>query len=317
MKGRGDGEPDRAGSAWDGIVLVDKSAGETSFDVVRKVRRTSGLRKVGHAGTLDPFSTGLLVIMLGRGTRLTPFIMGGVKSYRATIRLGLETDTYDPEGRVVREEPVPDMTPAFILQALEAFRGEIEQVPPAYSAVHVDGVRAYKLARKGVEVRLNKRKVIIHDIRLISVDLPDVAVEVICSPGTYLRSLAYDLGKSLGTGACLVELRRTGSGPFAVEDAIESAALEEAGARRLLREKRLPLEEALPGMKKVLIGDSLARKIRNGYQPARTDIGSVGENSQPPGGPVQLLCDGELIAIVESPDPSGGNQRTKLLRVFN
>jgi len=302
----------------EGILLVDKCSGETSFDVVRKVRRVSGIRKVGHAGTLDPFSTGLLVVMLGRGTKLSPFLMGGRKRYLATIRLGIETDTYDPEGRVVSEGPVADMTPAFLQEVLREFEGEIEQVPPAYSAVRVDGVRAYKLARKGIEVRLKRRKVTIHGIRLLSLCLPDLKVDVRCSSGTYLRSLAHDLGRRLGTGAYLVELRRIESGPYRVEDAVDSSLLEGAEGRRRVEESRLSLEEALPDMRKILIDDALARKIRNGYQPSRTDLGFVRENMDMAGGTVQLLCDGELIAIAETnPNPSGVDQNTKILRVFN
>ncbi len=318
MTPQADGRPSRTETVRDGIFLVDKCAGETSFDVVRKVRRVSGLRKVGHAGTLDPFSTGLLVVMLGRATKLAPFLMEGSKTYRAVIRLGIETDTYDPEGHVVHEAPVPDMTPSFIQRALGEFEGEIQQVPPAHSAVHVDGVRAYKLARKGLEVRLRERSVVIHEIRLLSVDLPDITVEVSCSHGTYLRSLAHDLGKTLGTGACLVELRRTGSGPYHVEDAVNSADLEGGKGRLRLKERILPLDEALPDMRRVQIGGFLAGKIRNGYQPAQDDMGSAGEDMEAAGGPVQLLCDGELIAIVESsPQPTGGDQKTKVLRVFN
>jgi len=318
VAGRGVGEAVHSGRSRDGILLVDKCAGETSFDVVRKVRRVSGIRKVGHAGTLDPFSTGLLVVMLGRGTKLAPFLMGERKRYLATIRLGIETDTYDPEGRVVHEGPVPDMTPVFIQEALREFVGEIEQAPPAYSAVHVEGVRAYKLARKGVEVRLKRRKITVHDIRLLSSDLPDLKVDVLCSSGTYLRSLAYDLGKRLETGAYLIELRRVESGPYRVKDAVDSSLLQGAEGRNRLEEKRLSLEEALPDVRKIFIGAPLAGKIRNGYQPSRTDMGFVRENMDIAGGTVQLLCDGELIAIAETnPNPSGVDRNTKILRVFN
>ncbi|MCF8062610.1 MAG: tRNA pseudouridine(55) synthase TruB [Deltaproteobacteria bacterium] len=302
----------------DGILLVDKASGETSYDVVRKAKRVSGLKKVGHAGTLDPFSTGLLILMLGRGTKLMPFLMERSKQYRAVIHLGIETDTYDPEGRVVEEKPVPELTPGFIHAALERFVGEIEQVPPAFSAVHVDGTRAYKLARRGLDVPLPGRKVVIHGIDLLSLDPPRLSVDVHCSAGTYVRSLAHDLGKELNTGAHLVELRRVASGSFRVEDALESELLSGKGGREHLREHLIPLSKALPDMPMVRIGQAMAARIRNGYQPARAEIPPARRDTNTTGRHVQLLCDGELVAIIETtPNASGGEERTQLIRVFN
>jgi tRNA pseudouridine55 synthase len=301
----------------DGILLVDKASGESSYDVVRKTKRIAGLKKVGHAGTLDPFSTGLLILMLGRGTKLMPFLMEGGKRYRAVIHLGVETDTYDPEGRVVEEKPVPELPRELIRDTLEGFVGEIEQTPPAFSAVHVGGTRAYKLARRGQEVRLDKRRVIIHGIELLREDPPRLSVEVHCSGGTYIRSLAHDLGKALNTGAHLVGLRRVASGSFRVEDALESGLLHGEGGRDKLKEHLIPLAGSLPDMQAIHVGRALAARIRNGYQPARAEVLPGRQDTDATGRHVQLLCDGELVAVIKTtPKASGGEAKTKLIRVF-
>jgi tRNA pseudouridine55 synthase len=305
-------------SAGDGILLVDKAPGETSYDVVRKTKRVAGRKKVGHAGTLDPFSTGLLIVMLGRGTRLMPFLMESPKRYRAEVLLGVGTDTYDPEGRVVEVKTVPELTADGVGNVLERFVGEIEQVPPAFSAVRVEGTRAYKLARKGMDVRMRSRRVVIHRIDLLSLAPPRLNLEVCCSAGTYIRSLAHDLGKELETAAHLTGLRRVASGSFRVEDALSSGLLRGEGGRQKLREHLIPLGRALPDMESVRVGGTLAARIRNGYQPARAEILPARQDTETTGRQVQLLCDGELVAVIETtPKAAGGEERTKLVRVFN
>ncbi|MBN1626866.1 MAG: tRNA pseudouridine(55) synthase TruB, partial [Deltaproteobacteria bacterium] len=161
----------------DGIILIDKNEGETSFDVVKMAKRVFKT-KAGHAGTLDPFATGLLIILLGQGTKLSSYLMAGKKKYLATMTLGIETDTLDRTGRVLVEMPVPDMPREEVARIVREFTGDIEQRPPAYSAVNYKGQRAYKLARKGIEVDLGKRKVVIHSIEVVSVSLPDITFEV-------------------------------------------------------------------------------------------------------------------------------------------
>lgn len=309
----------RATGFPDGILLVDKAAGETSFDVVRKVRQVTGVRKVGHAGTLDPFSTGLVVLMLGKGTKLSAFLMSGKKRYRAVFRLGIETDTYDPEGQVVGEKPVPNMTPEFLGERFRSFVGEIEQIPPAFSAVHVDGKRAYKLARRGLDVQLDCRKVIVDEFRLLSMDLPDVTVEVVCSSGTYLRSLAFDLGRMLETGAHVHSLRRLSSGAYRVDEAVDSKHFRRSSGTAWLRERVIPLAQALPDAKEIRISGALAERIRNGYTPRWEEILPGGaQHTRTGGGLVRLLCDGELIAVMETAAGlQDGKTRTKHMRVFH
>jgi len=200
-----------------GLLLVDKPPGVTSHDVVAIVRRVVGSQRVGHAGTLDPFATGLLVILVGRGTRLIPYIDGEPKVYDATIRFGAETDTDDATGRIVRESPTP--AEADIGRAVERLTGVIDQVPPAYSAKKVDGTRAYAAARRGKTLELRPAQVTIYSWSLGQVIDGALTARITCSGGTYIRALARDLGRLSNSAAHLSALRRVRSGSFAVDDA--------------------------------------------------------------------------------------------------
>jgi tRNA pseudouridine55 synthase len=197
-----------------GFVVIDKPAGITSHDVVSRVRRILGTRKVGHTGTLDPFATGVLPVAINDGTKSIPFLDEGSKTYKALLRFGVTTDTLD-------------MTGAQILSCLADFTGSISQIPPMYSAIKQNGQPLYKLARQGVAVERSARNVEIYSLELLSFDLPFAAIRVVCSRGTYVRSLADDIGRQLGCGAALQELRRTASGPFLIEDAVTLQTLEE------------------------------------------------------------------------------------------
>jgi tRNA pseudouridine55 synthase len=216
----------RAGTApeIDGLLVVDKPAGPTSHDVVALVRRLTGVRRVGHGGTLDPFARGVLPVFVGRATRMVEYHLGDDKAYRATVAFGATSTTDDLDGELRPvEAPAPDR--AAIEAGLERFRGSIEQVPPDHSAVHVAGRRAYELARRGDKPELKPRQVTIHGLDLVSwddrePDRPVAVVDVRCSAGTYIRALARDLGASLGSGAYLAALTRTASGPFRLEDAL-------------------------------------------------------------------------------------------------
>jgi tRNA pseudouridine55 synthase len=299
---------------WDGIILIDKHEGETSFDVVRHVKHALRVRKVGHAGTLDPFATGLLIILLGEGTKLSQYVMAGEKTYRARLGLGVETDTFDPTGHVVQTRTVPALKPEFVHEKALQFVGEIEQVPPAFSAVKYKGKRAYKLARKGIEVELPKRKVTIRSIAITSMELPDLTMEVACSSGTYIRSLAADLGRRLGTGAHLKALRRLASEPFSVEEAID---LRDVSDTRLA-EKIVPLGRAVAHLQGTQIDARLAQKIRGGYQPDWRELSEGLDADGRQAGPLKLLNGNDLVAILEvhrSDSDSVG--RLKIGRVFN
>jgi tRNA pseudouridine55 synthase len=202
-----------------GLVVVDKPGGMTSHDVVARVRRLAGTRKVGHAGTLDPMATGVLVLGVNRATRLLGHLTLSDKRYDATIRLGVSTTTDDAEGEVVETSPTADLGEVAVRDALASFVGEIDQVPSAVSAVKVDGKRAYARVRAGESLDLPPRRVTVHALDVTEVDLPEVRVSVHVSSGTYVRALARDVGAALGVGGHLTALRRTTAGPFGLADA--------------------------------------------------------------------------------------------------
>ncbi len=222
-----------------GVLLVDKPKTWTSFDVVKKVRSALRVKKVGHAGTLDPMATGLLILCSGNLTKKIDAFQALGKVYEGRMRLGAVTPSYDAETEPVEEKPIDDVNEERIRNSAAAFVGEIEQLPPMYSAVKVEGQRLYKLARKGVEVERQPRSVTVSRFSIEDVALPDVAFEVRCSKGTYVRTLAHDLGQELGCGAYLTELRRTFIGEFSAEEAwsIEQI-VEEASTSGLLRDRR-------------------------------------------------------------------------------
>ncbi len=245
----------------DGLLLVDKPAGMTSHDVVLAARRAIGERRIGHAGTLDPFATGLLVLLLGRATRLLPYMNGEPKRYAATIRFGVETDTDDLEGSVVRTTPPPSRQA--VEDAIPDLTGTIDQLPPAYSAKHVGGKRAYDLARAGEAPALKAVPVTVHEWRIGAWRDHDLDVEITCGGGTYIRALARDLGRLTGSAAHLRALRRTAIGPFRVEDAASVADLQEQRAHL-----RPPLE-ALAGMgTQRLVPADITRVVRGQEVPA-------------------------------------------------
>jgi len=198
-----------------GVLPVEKGAGVTSFQVVAHLRRVLRAAKVGHGGTLDPDATGVLPILLGEGTKLTPYLVDMDKEYVATIRLGVSTETQDLSGAVVATHPVPALDSGLVAHAVRPFVGPIRQVPPMYSALHHQGRRLYELAREGRTVDREPREVVVHAIEVLSLALPDVVLRVRCGKGTYIRTLAADLGKALGCGGALATLVRTRVGPFA------------------------------------------------------------------------------------------------------
>lgn len=206
------------GSDW-GFLLLDKPEGLTSHTAARRAARALGFKKTGHAGTLDPMATGLMLVGLGRATRLLEYLVGCDKTYLATIRLGIETDTLDREGIALRERDCDAFSIGEIESALAAFVGEFTQTPPLHSAIKVGGQPLYKLARKGVEATAPERVVRVYSISLLEYVHPEVVIEVACGSGTYIRSLARDIGNRLGVPASLWALRRTATGPFRVEDA--------------------------------------------------------------------------------------------------
>jgi tRNA pseudouridine55 synthase len=239
-------------TARSGILVVDKGRGATSFDVVAIARRRLGVRRIGHAGTLDPDATGVLPILIGEATKLTPYLVDQDKEYVATLKFGVTTDTHDVSGRILSETRVDALVPARLEEACRAFVGAIQQVPPMYSAVHHQGRRLYELAREGIEVARAPRQVVVHSIIVEKVDGARATLRVVCGKGTYLRVLAADLGATLGCGAAVEQLVRSRVGPFELRDAVSwseltarpSAAADDDGGRDLWS-RVLPVEAAL------------------------------------------------------------------------
>ena len=278
---RRDGEPDRSA-----VLLVDKEVGPTSHDVVQAVRRASGQSRVGHTGTLDPAATGVLVVCLGRAAKLVRFLQAGTKTYAARMVLGVETSSQDAEGEVLARTPAGHIDERRFCEALTRFQGEITQVPPMVSAVKVDGQRLHELARRGEVVDREARRVTIHDLVLDAYgpgadpDHPEASFLVTCSAGTYVRTLAHDVGAALGVGGSLVALRRVANGPFTVDEAHRLPAIREAAEDgrldELLLDPLVAVERALPT---VDVGDiDLVRRLAQGaklpaevLEPARPD----------------------------------------------
>jgi tRNA pseudouridine55 synthase len=257
-----------------GILPVDKGPGVTSFQVVAQLRRVLRAPKIGHGGTLDPAATGLLPILVGEATKLTPYLVELDKEYLATVRLGVSTDTQDLSGVVLESRPVPELDAVAIGEALAPFVGLIRQVPPMYSAIHHEGRRLYELARQGVEVERQAREVTVHAIHLEALALPDLVLRVSCGKGFYVRTLAADLGAVLGTGGALARLVRTRVGPYLLENAVPWGVVLAARDGEPLWMRMLPPDSALQAMPEARLSEQSARAFVNGQ--SVTDPGAAG-----------------------------------------
>ncbi len=277
-----------------GFLNIDKPSGLTSHDVVARVRRvakkTSGTKKVGHAGTLDPLATGVLVLCLGNATRLSEYAMQSRKAYRARVYLGITTETYDAEGDVIDERSADHLTRADVEAVLPQFTGDIDQLPPMYSAVKKDGKKLYELAREGKEIKRDPRPVTIHALELVEWQPPEFVLDVVCGSGTYIRSLAYDIGEALGVGAHLSGLIRTRSGHFHVDDAVSLETLLDSDD---WREYVVPPREALADWNAIQLTPLQAEEI--GYGRFIERAGDVDDEYI-----MAYLPDGHLLAVLEN-----------------
>jgi tRNA pseudouridine55 synthase len=285
-----------------GFLVVDKPQGLTSHDVVARVRRGTHIKRIGHAGTLDPLATGVLVICVGAATRLSEYVMASPKEYAATVRLGIETDTGDAEGQIIAAAAVDHLTREAVEKALAAFQGEQDQVPPMYSAIKRGGKKLYELARKGQTVEREARRIWM-EIGLLGFALPDIQLGVTCSPGTYIRSLVHDLGAALGVGGHLVALRRLRSGVLGDPVPWErlAAAMADGTWMRYLIDERA----ALPGLPELTLDAAQTQDVLHGRQIICPDPVAEG-----------LPCraytpEGQFIAILERQD-----ERWQPLKVF-
>lgn len=293
-----------------GVLLVDKPSGMTSHDVVDRVRKASGIRRVGHTGTLDPNATGLLVLCLGKATRLSEHLTGLDKTYEGTMRFGQVTDSYDSDGEVVEEHPVPDLTIAQIQEICNRFVGEIDQLPPMVSAVKVGGQRLYKMARKGEVVERTPRRVTVYEFTVLSYEAPEAQIRVQCTSGTYVRALCHDVGQILGCGAILSALRRTQVGKH---DVSEAATLEELTSPEVVKERLLPMGQALD-FPEVIIKPASSAIVLSGGSLSQRDLDKTCEESE---GWVQVKTgSGKLLALgVLEPTAAGARIHSK--RVFD
>ena len=248
----------------DGILNINKPWGKTSFSIVAMVRRLSGERRVGHAGTLDPTATGVLPVCLGQGTRITEFLIDDTKTYQAQIELGVATDTYDASGKITQKRDPSRISQRQLESALASFRGLIQQTPPMYSAVKYQGKRLYELARAGTEVERESRPVKIYHLELIDWQPPIATIEVVCGKGTYIRSLAHDLGQDLGCGANLKNLTRLRCGSFNIRDAVALPQLEDAFRYGYWQHLVYPIDTVLLHWTAIVVSNDTERAIRNG-----------------------------------------------------
>lgn len=295
----------------DGLLVVDKPSGITSMDVVRRVKRASGLKKVGHGGTLDPIATGVIPVCLGQATRMMEYLVDGGKEYRGIVELGVQTDTYDAAGQVVATSDASGVTVEQIEHALEGFRGTIAQVPPMYSALKKEGKRLYDLARAGIEVEREPREVVVDHISLESYEPPLATVIVRCGRGFYMRSLSYDLGQVLGVGGNLKGLVRLRSGHFQLENALSLDAVEEMFNDDKWEEVVHAPDAALSHLPGMVLGDRVVKIIRQG-QPV--PVGARIPPRRPGDRARAYTTGGEFIAIMEFVGASGQWQPEK---VFN
>ncbi|GMT96895.1 tRNA pseudouridine(55) synthase TruB [Corallococcus caeni] len=286
----------------DGVLVIDKPLGPTSFDVVRQVRGLLKVKKAGHTGTLDPMATGVLPVCLGEATKVAGIITEGDKAYDAVVRLGVETDTQDAQGKPTAEAPVPPLTAPLLEAVLARFRGTFEQVPPMYSAVKVAGKRLYELARAGEEVERASRTVTVHELVLRDFSADRLTLSVRCTKGFYVRTLAYDLGRALGCGAHLEALRRTMSGPFTLARALPLGDLASL-SREAVEARLVSLADSLTDLPAVRVNADEARRVLHGVP---VEVAPV------PGRVRVLGPDDALLAMAEV---VGG--RLRYLRVFN
>lgn len=291
----------------DGVLVIDKPAGPTSFDVVRRLRALGTGRKAGHVGTLDPMATGVLPLCLGEATKIAGFLVEGDKEYEGVVQLGVETDTYDATGRIVESADASGVTEDRVRDAVGSFRGAYWQTPPMYSAVKVGGERLYEAARRGEEVERRPRKVTVHEIELTAFDraAARASIRMRCSKGTYVRSIAHELGEALGVGGHLAALRRTRTGSFGIEGAVpyEEAvqALRDRAPERLAA-RLIPLREALPELPEVRVDEARAHKVAHGMALGHRELAACRAPPLQEGDRVRVSLGERLLAVGEYRD---------------
>jgi len=279
-------------NAISGVLVVDKPVGMTSHDVVQQVRAGTRIRRAGHTGTLDPRASGVLVVLIGPAVRLSEYVSTSDKRYQAVLRFGMTTSTYDTEGEITSRAPV-DISYEELEETLSTFVGEFEQTPPIYSAIKIGGRKAYDIARDGETVEMEPRLITVHSIELLDWDPPEAVIDVHCSSGTYIRSLASDLGEKLGCGATLVGLRRTRNGQFALRDAVSLSKLQDAFDNGLWYKYLIPAAEALSDWYTVELTYEQVDAVRHGHRVEAPEVVKEGLWGR------AVSEEGELVALIE------------------
>lgn len=281
------------------MVAIDKPEGLTSRRVVNEVSRSLRVKKAGHLGTLDPFATGVLIVLLGKATRVAPFLQMEPKEYQATLKLGLETDTQDRTGKVVREVDEVCVSQEEVRAVLSKFKGAVVQTPPMFSALKHQGVALYKLARRGQDVPRRERLVEIFEIEVEKIDLPFISFRVLCSGGTYIRTLASDVGRGLGCGAHLTALRRLRTGGFTIKDCLTLDQFKELARAGKVERALIPINEALSHIRGVTVSRGAISRVGRGQGIGPTDL--MEPLSVNPGERLRLMSEeGHLLALAEA-----------------
>lgn len=287
-----------------GILIVDKPRDMTSARVISRIKKISGISKIGHTGTLDPMATGVMICTINRATRLSRFFLTSPKKYAAVLKLGVETDTLDATGSILATRQFDTVSAHAVFEACKQFEGEIDQIPPAYSALKHNGVPLYKYARNGTPVIKPPRKVFISYIKVIDINLPEIRFETECSSGTYIRTLCADIGNALGCGGHLKALKRIGCGGFDITDAIPLADIESHQTLDTIKNRLIPMSDALTGMMAHVADSDLAERISYGKNIALSDIKTDIESAGSPF--VKIIDERNQLLAVLSPDPDNG-----------
>lgn len=284
-----------------GVVNIYKEKGYTSHDVVARLRGITGQRKIGHTGTLDPDAEGVLPVCLGRATKLCDMLTDKNKAYEAVLLLGRTTDTQDVTGKILDERSTEQLTEEEVKAAILAFKGEYDQIPPMFSALKVGGKKLYELARDGKEVERKARRVKIYSVRILEMALPRVKIEVLCSKGTYIRTLCHDIGQKLGVGGCMEALLRTKVDRFEITESIRLSEAEQLWKEGRLMEQIIPIDAMFPDYKKVYLKPASAKAVRNGNSFVPGDIIWMSTVEEYCGGENVLVYDEErnFIAVYE------------------
>lgn len=298
----------------DGFIVIDKPSGLTSHDVVNKIRRTTGQKKVGHTGTLDPFATGVLPVALGEATKAIPFLDEVRKEYRAVMKLGETTDTQDCTGNVIDRNDWRDITTDSLIKVIARFNGRLSQLPPMFSALKHNGVPLYKLARRGDEVTRRPRDIEVFSLVVDMVELPEVAFTISCSRGTYVRTLAHDIGRELGCGAHLSQLQRIASGNFYLSEALSPETIDQLVRDGGLDDFIIPTYEALAHFPDLKVDENCRDMVSHGISPKISEFADLKETISP-GDYLRISFDKRLIAVAQAVE--GGNHPLRLVRVFN